>query len=38
MKRTHRKRRSTWIDITFSFAIIALTVAAIYLISLNNEK
>ena len=38
MKRTHRKRRSTWIDITFSFAIIALTVSAIYLISLNNQK
>ena len=37
MTRTHRKRRSTWIDITFSIAIIALTVAAIYLISLNNK-
>lgn len=38
MTRTHRKRRSTWIDITFSIAIIALTMAAIYLISLNNGK
>ncbi len=38
MTRTLRKRRSTWIDITFSFAIITLTVAAIYLISLNSEK
>ncbi|MFJ7934900.1 polysaccharide deacetylase family protein [Sporosarcina sp. NPDC096371] len=38
MKRSDRKRRSTWIDITFSFAIIALTVAAIYLISLNNKS
>lgn len=38
MTRSHRKRRTTWIDITFSFAIISLTVAAIYLISLNNEK
>ncbi|MEK5037951.1 polysaccharide deacetylase family protein [Sporosarcina sp. FSL K6-3457] len=37
MTKTHRKRRSTWIDITFSVAIITLTVAAIYLISLNNK-
>ncbi len=38
MKRTYRKRRSTWIDITFSIAIIALTVAAIYLVSLSNKN
>ncbi|WP_203246701.1 polysaccharide deacetylase family protein [Sporosarcina beigongshangi] len=38
MTRTHRKRRSTWIDITFSATIIALTVATIYLISINNKS
>ncbi|WP_342505395.1 polysaccharide deacetylase family protein [Sporosarcina sp. FSL K6-2383] len=38
MTRTHRKRRSTWIDITFSTIIIALTVATIYLISLNGKN
>lgn len=38
MTREHRKRRSTWIDITFSGAIIALTVVTIYLISLNNNN
>ncbi|MCG7335463.1 polysaccharide deacetylase family protein [Sporosarcina sp. ACRSM] len=38
MKRTHRKRRSFWIDMTFSIAIITLTVAAIYLISQASKK
>ncbi|MFC5590349.1 polysaccharide deacetylase family protein [Sporosarcina soli] len=38
MKRTHRKRRSLWIDATFSIAIITLTVAAIYLISLTSKN
>ncbi|WP_318614284.1 polysaccharide deacetylase family protein [Sporosarcina sp. YIM B06819] len=38
MTKTHRKRRSTWIDITFSFTIIGLTVAAIYLFSLGNKN
>ena len=38
MKNTHRKRRSSWIDITFSIAIIALTVSAIYLISQTTKN
>lgn len=38
MKRTHRKRRSFWIDMTFSIAIITLTVAAIYLITLASKN
>ena len=38
MKKTHRKRRSIWIDITFSLAIITLTVAAIYLVSLTTKN
>ena len=38
MHRTHRKRRSFWIDMTFSIAIITLTVAAIYLISQASQK
>ncbi|NYF25123.1 polysaccharide deacetylase family protein [Sporosarcina sp. JAI121] len=38
MKRTHQKRRSSWIDVTFSIAIIALTVSAIYLFSLSNKN
>ncbi|MBE1554439.1 polysaccharide deacetylase family protein [Sporosarcina limicola] len=38
MKKTHRKRRSSWIDITFSIAIIFLTVAAIYLISQTTKN
>ena len=37
MTRTHRKRRSIWIDVTFSIAIITLTIAAIYLISLSTK-
>ena len=38
MKNTHRKRRSAWIDVTFSIAIIALTVSAIYLISQTTKN
>ena len=38
MKKTHRKRRSSWIDVAFSIAIIALTVSAIYLISLTTKN
>lgn len=38
MKNTHRKRRSSWIDVTFSIAIIALTVSAIYLISQTTKN
>ncbi|WP_255428629.1 polysaccharide deacetylase family protein [Sporosarcina sp. resist] len=38
MKNMHRKRRSSWIDITFSIAIIALTVSAIYLISQTTKN
>ncbi len=38
MKKTHRKRRSSWIDVTFSIAIIALTVSAIYLISQTTKN
>jgi len=38
MKNTHRKRRSSWIDITFSIAIIALTLSAIYLISQTTKN
>ncbi|WP_218624958.1 polysaccharide deacetylase family protein [Sporosarcina sp. E16_3] len=38
MKYTHRKRRSAWIDVTFSIAIIALTVSAIYLISQTTKN
>ncbi|MFJ7936293.1 polysaccharide deacetylase family protein [Sporosarcina sp. NPDC096371] len=37
MKKTHRKRRSFWIDVTFSIVIIALTVSAISLISLSTK-
>ncbi|MBO0603299.1 polysaccharide deacetylase family protein [Sporosarcina sp. E16_3] len=38
MKKTHRNRRSFWIDVTFSIVIIALTVSAISLISLTAKK
>ncbi|WP_186672845.1 polysaccharide deacetylase family protein [Sporosarcina sp. BP05] len=38
MKKTHRNRRSFWIDVTFSIVIIALTVSAISLISLTSKK
>lgn len=38
MKNTHRKRRSFWIDITFSIAIIGLTISAIYLISQTTKN
>ncbi|KAA0965195.1 polysaccharide deacetylase family protein [Sporosarcina sp. ANT_H38] len=38
MKITHRKRRSSWIDVTFSIAIVALTVSAIYLISQTTKN
>ena len=38
MKKTHRKCRSFWIDVTFSIVIIALTVSAISLISLTTKK
>jgi peptidoglycan/xylan/chitin deacetylase (PgdA/CDA1 family) len=38
MKKTHRKRRSSWIDVAFSIAIIALTVSAIYLTSLTTKN
>lgn len=38
MKNTHRKRRSAWIDVTFSIAIIALTASAIYLISQTTKN
>lgn len=38
MNKTHRKRRSFWIDVTFSIIIIALTVSVISLISLTAKK
>lgn len=38
MKKPHRKRRSSWIDFTFSIVIIALTVSAIYLVSLTTKN
>ncbi|WP_342510800.1 polysaccharide deacetylase family protein [Sporosarcina sp. FSL K6-1522] len=38
MRRIHRKRRSKWIDISFSIAIIAMTVAAIYLVTQTNKN
>ncbi|GKV65410.1 MULTISPECIES: polysaccharide deacetylase family protein [unclassified Sporosarcina] len=37
MKKTHRKRRSLWIDVTLSIIIIALTVSAISLITLTTK-
>lgn len=38
MKKTQRRRRSFWIDITFSVTIIALTAAAIYLIFTTQKQ
>ncbi len=38
MKRKHKKHRSSWIDVTFSIAIVMLTVSAIYLISLTTKN
>ncbi|KXH87227.1 polysaccharide deacetylase family protein [Sporosarcina sp. HYO08] len=38
MKRSQRKRRISWIDVTFSIAIITLTFAAIYLITQKTKN
>ncbi|MFS0574909.1 polysaccharide deacetylase family protein [Sporosarcina sp. 179-K 3D1 HS] len=38
MKKTARRRRSFWIDVTFSITIITLTVAAIYLIFTTHKQ
>ncbi|CAM3157082.1 polysaccharide deacetylase family protein [Filibacter tadaridae] len=38
MKRSSWKHRSTWIDITFSIALVALTIAAIYLVTLSTKE
>lgn len=38
MKRKYQKRRSSWIDITFSIIIVTLTVSAIYLFSLSTRN
>lgn len=39
MNRSHRKRRTSWIDITFSITLVALTIATIFLafIYIKNE-
>ncbi|MFJ7936307.1 polysaccharide deacetylase family protein [Sporosarcina sp. NPDC096371] len=38
MTKTHRKRRSSWRDVTYSIAFIALTVSVIYLTSFSTTN